>query len=855
MNQDHRDRLYELLPSVYRQRDAEVGLPLRSLLRVIGEQVEVVEQDIDRLYENWFIETCEDWVVPYIADLVGYRPVHEVGEPRDTVTLSEQKRSRILIPRREVANTVHNRRRKGTLALLELVARDVAGWPARAVEFYGLLVFTQALNHRRLERGRTVDLRGPAALGRLGGPFDELAHTADTRRVGSRQSRGRYNLPNVGLFVWRHQAYSVTETPARAREDIGSHRYTFSVLGNDTPLYVRPAPEADPTQIARETNLPIPIDRHTLDEHRDKLYGAGRALYIREDNSRRLLLPEKIVPADLGDWSYTPQEGRVAVDPERGRIAFNPREAPAGGVRVSYHYGFCADIGGGEYHRAVLSPAVGLLLGEDDVKNPRALISGLRNGSELSRHLLERLGPETRGRVQQHNPSELPPDDLLQRIIEGTNRILQSEGLEELFGPAEEELREQSDGERMGPTEGQGARARRIVRLAEQRPRGWDLVRLNRMVVEWAYPDAMAESLALYRVGENGQHATLGAALERWREENPHSAVIEIVDSGVYSEPLHISLGVNQTLHLRAANRARPVIRLLDYQTDRPDPLRISGGHGSQFVLDGLLIAEHAVRAEGDLAELTIRHCTLVPGWGLQQSCEPRNPAMPSLELYNTPSLRVAVESSIVGSIQVLQDEVRADPSRISLADSILDATSSEREALGSPDERPAHVHLTIQRSTVFGRVQVHAVDLAENSILEGVVKAARRQIGCMRFCSLMKPQESRTPKRYSCQPDLAEGALRETRMWQDFSEHRRAAALRRENQRVRPHFESTLYGTPAYCQLSESTAREIRQGADDESEMGVYHDLFGPQREANLRTRLDEYTPAGMEAGIFFAT
>jgi hypothetical protein len=63
------------------------------------------------------------------------------------------------------------------------------------------------------------------------------------------------------------------------------------------------------------------------------------------------------------------------------------------------------------------------------------------------------------------------------------------------------------------------------------------------------------------------------------------------------------------------------------------------------------------------------------------------------------------------------------------------------------------------------------------------------------------------------------------------------------------------LYGTPAYCQLSESTAGEIRRGADDESEMGVFHDLFGPQREAILRARFDEYTPAGMEAAIFFAT
>ncbi len=80
------DRLYELLPAIYRIRDAEQGEPLRALLQVIGEQVNLVEEDIARLYDNWFIETCEDWVVPYIADLVGYQPVHEAGEPGDVRT-------------------------------------------------------------------------------------------------------------------------------------------------------------------------------------------------------------------------------------------------------------------------------------------------------------------------------------------------------------------------------------------------------------------------------------------------------------------------------------------------------------------------------------------------------------------------------------------------------------------------------------------------------------------------------------------------------------------------------------------------------------------------------------------------
>ncbi len=120
------DRLYELLPVIYRQRDAEQGLQLQALLRVIAEQVEVVEVDIAQLYENWFIETCQDWVVPYIGDLIGYRVVHEAGEPGGVTTPEGRLRNKILIPRRDVANTILHRRRKGTLSLLEQLAMSLS---------------------------------------------------------------------------------------------------------------------------------------------------------------------------------------------------------------------------------------------------------------------------------------------------------------------------------------------------------------------------------------------------------------------------------------------------------------------------------------------------------------------------------------------------------------------------------------------------------------------------------------------------------------------------------------------------------------------------------------------------------
>ena len=72
---------------------------------------------------------------------------------------------------------------------------------------------------------------------------------------------------------------------------------------------------------------------------------------------------------------------------------------------------------------------------------------------------------------------------------------------------------------------------------------------------------------------------------------------------------------------------------------------------------------------------------------------------------------------------------------------------------------------------------------------------------------------------------------------------------------RVRPRFNSLHYGTPDYCQLAPGTPREIARGADDESELGAFHDLFQPQRQTNLEARLAEFSPAGSDAAIVFVT
>jgi hypothetical protein len=182
----------------------------------------------------------------------------------------------------------------------------------------------------------------------------------------------------------------------------------------------------------------------------------------------------------------------------------------------------------------------------------------------------------------------------------------------------------------------------------------------------------------------------------------------------------------------------------------------------------------------------------------------------------------------------------------------VVDATSSDRLAIYAPERLCAPATLTLKRITLFGQVQAHGIDLAEDSLLCGVILTCRRQRGCIRFCYVAPG--SKTPRRYECQPDLVESAVRAEFAKGDITAQERDIMIANERLRVEPEFGSVRYGSPTYCQLDASCAVEITAGASDESEMGVYHDLFQPQRIANLNARLEEYTSAGGDVTVMFA-
>ncbi|MGO4833887.1 hypothetical protein AB4144_16615, partial [Rhizobiaceae sp. 2RAB30] len=241
------DRLYGLLPAFIREKDVAEGEPLRALLSILDEQAGHIEGDIRQLYENAFIETCEPWAVPYIGDLVGTIPLFDESRVRDGDTAAELFKSLTgpslkpliaLRGRADVAKTIYYRRRKGTLPMLEELARDVTGWSSHAVEFFELLGWTQWLrNHLRLHSLLTPDIRSVERMDRLDGAFDEISHTVDVRPVS--QDEGWHNVPNIGFFLWRLGAYRLERIAARRLGASGDFRYHFSPLGNSAPLFSR----------------------------------------------------------------------------------------------------------------------------------------------------------------------------------------------------------------------------------------------------------------------------------------------------------------------------------------------------------------------------------------------------------------------------------------------------------------------------------------------------------------------------------------------------------------------------------------------------------------------------------------
>jgi hypothetical protein len=332
--------------------------------------------------------------------------------------------------------------------------------------------------------------------------------------------------------------------------------------------------------------------------------------------------------------------------------------------------------------------------------------------------------------------------------------------------------------------------------------------------------------------------------------------VVEITDSGRFEETPLIALHPGVQLEFRAANEHRPTLVMTG-------TMDITGGADAEVTLNGLVITGGQLRvlsALGDgLRKLTLRHCTLLPGLSLGIDGTATAPGTPSLLIEQTESpLQVEIDHCIIGPLRVPPNAT------VLIRHSIVDANADNAVAYAALDGVGAGGTVSVVNSTIIGTMHTALLQLASNSIFlsrtddaSAPVRSERRQTGCVRFSWV--PLTARVPRRYRCQPDL-EIAQQIDAAIQNSSSHTISNAVRQAIEdsvvvRLVPAFTSLRLADPGYCQLRLTAPEQIRTGADDEAEMGAFHDLFEPQRESNVRARMREYLRFGLEAGVFYQT
>jgi hypothetical protein len=252
--QYYAEKLWETIPSIYRHEDGLAEEPgvLRAIVQVIARQAAILRRSQDSLWDDQFIELCNEWAVPYIGDLVATRLLSE-----------KNKRGR----RIDVAKTIYYRRRKGTPRILEELISDISEWEGKMVEQFqklarsrhGLDAKPQTLagKYSGTLPGGWADLRNQRASELTDGPFEEFFHTPDMRR--HRGLHGRYAIPKLAFYLYRLKAYqAINITPFSLGDGL---RFGFDPSGRDIPLFSKSSASSnwDEWRSSTEAELAEPI--------------------------------------------------------------------------------------------------------------------------------------------------------------------------------------------------------------------------------------------------------------------------------------------------------------------------------------------------------------------------------------------------------------------------------------------------------------------------------------------------------------------------------------------------------------------------------------------------------------------
>lgn len=719
------EKIWEMLPAIYRHEDGLAENPhvLRSVVEALAEQFAILRRSHDRSWDDQFIDLCDDWAVPYLADLVGTR----------LVSVLNARARRI-----DTAKTIYYRRRKGTPRVLEELIGDIAGWEGKVVE-----------NFRRLSRSRHrldpvprplagrltgtlpggwADMRSARAAALVGSAFDEFHYTPDVRRHHG--LRGRYAIAKVALHVYRRRVFPLIDgTP---RKMFGEYGFTFDPSGRSIPLFMprrRFPQDADSEQHTdwddwislSEWELPAPMRCRVL----------GHVEF--EITEQRLAVMHKqglISPAQgnelrkLAGWRYLDERSFM-------------------GALDSYS---SLDVGA---LRAVATAS----MVEDCGK--RALVPSAVTVRELP-DVVYGLGDVVAGNLESWDRE--PPDDTRAIVDPERGRF------------------------RLRSTIDEGV----TVTYHYGWPGEIGACQIDRPEAQRGIPDV---------TWTQGTPAGI-----------PRSGILEIEDDRSYQLPPGTNVDLNGHLTLRAANQRRPYVAIPDslvFDIDSAIPPSVD----PRLTIDGLWFGGGGqLRIDGDFESVQIRHVTLDPG-----GSDTHGNVIAETRLVITGHVeRLEIEQSITGPIGVEVSGGHVE--NLVVRDSILQARQ-QNNAVDLPG-----TNLDIKNATVFGSLVCRRVAASE-LITTGSPQIADLQTGCFRFSAA--PVGSALPRPYRSHPMPSEG-------WRTF-------------------FASREFGDPNFARLSAFAPSELREGAENGSEMGAFNEDIEPIRFASLATKVGEYLPFGL--------
>lgn len=806
-------KLWDLIPGMYREDDGH-GLddagPLRELVARIGREAAIVRRSIDRLWEDQSIETCDDWVIPYIGDLLATNLVASLGGRGQ---------------RLDVAKTIYYRRRKGTVAILEELARDITDWDARVVELFRRLGRTRhgldpaigrpadtddPAGSRTLQLaqglvgplsgtpiGGFADLRDARAAALANTAFDEAFHTADVRRgVGA---VGWYDIPRLGVFLWRLRSFKLDlGTPVGVAGCPG--HFTFDPTGRTLPLFARRSRDADAYgdgwASPAEWQLPGPIGAALYEHEREHLYPSSLGAFSR--------------PGSLWDLL---DAGKVTVYPELGRLKVSAAIA-ALPLAVTSCYGFSGPIGAGPYDRRVAGAAA---------LAPLAPVSPVAGGGAGLAAPLGALAPT--GTVE--------IGDSLTYVT-------------------------------VGPVGSTATPAQAVRVAAENRAR--PVVRPAAGAGPWTFTGAGEATLEIEGLLVSGCDIALAG---RWETVTVRSTTL---DPGATAPP-----GAPPGAVFDDAVDARPL---------RPTTLWIDGAIG-RLVLQGCITGPIRTRGTGFVESLeladTIVQAIASAGPGPFAVAQVKDPARLALRLLarhdplsaylwdrlaaNTRDKLADTQAFPAPLPAGLLTALLADLNAVLAGASIYDAARFARATLtpatlalaaAAPTgadllrlnrqllEEAYPLELadrslaigsgaaSLERCTLLGAAFVHRLS-ASDSILDDVATVEDAQHGCVRFSAWSAG--SALPRRYES-VRIDPGA---------------------------PLFTSRGYGQPGYSQLLDGVDAQVNggnaarlsivEGGSGGSEMGAFASLRNPIKERSVRIKYDEFMPLGLTPVIVKVT